>query len=386
MSLVYDCAVVGTGPAGANALRHLARRGRRVIGIDKARFPRYKTCGGAISALAAAELDFEWRSVSEAVLRRVRLALRLGSEIVLDAPSPICHFVMRDRFDHLLVERAQEAGADILQGVSLRGIEIRSDHARLTTSAGEIAARCVIAADGANSAAAEALGLFERDRGIAIEAEVRAPQPILEAHRDTAYVSYADPPWGYGWCFPKAEHLSVGVGTLSGRHRGVKQAFERLLAQLGLTDAEMRVHGHPIPALRARRPRKLARPRALLAGDAAGLADPLSGEGIAHALASGRLAAQHVDEALRKGDFSFEGYQAEIQRTIGRELKIAAWIANRLYAFPRLLFWLFQRSPETVAMYFRIVSGEVRYAELGRHLEEQFRRFGMFQWAGGTSA
>ena len=247
----------------------------------------------------------------------------------------------------------------------------------IETSRGAFRATVVVGADGANSRVAKAIGLFNHDRGVAIEAEVTPTPSLLESYRDKVYVSYADPAWGYGWIFPKKERLSVGVGTFSKSRRDVKEAFHRFLHARGLTDLPMQVYGHPIPT--GGSPRPIASDRVLLAGDAAGLNDPLSGEGIAHAIGSGKVAARHVITALSTGDFAFRRYQEEIDKGVVADLGRARWIAHKLYAFPRLFYWLFTKSPPTLELYFRLVRGEVGYTDVTRHLQEEFFRFNLFR-------
>lgn len=373
----FDCIVVGAGPAGATALRELARRGVNACVLEKAHFPRYKPCGGGISALTSSQLDFEWEALIEGALHRVDLALRHAPPLRLEASKPFAHFVMRERFDALLLEQAIAAGGAFYPGHKVIDLRIEPGRVAVETDRATFYAPVVIGADGANSRVARSIGLFGRERGIAIEAEVQAPKEVLERFRDSAYLSFADPPWGYGWIFPKRERLSVGVGTFSQRRSGLKEAFHRLLKATGLEHLPMEVFGHPIPT--GGRKRAYSRPHTLLAGDAAGLNDPLSGEGIAHAIRSGKLAANHAARALETGKFDFDAYDLDVFETIGSDLERARGIAAKLYAFPRLFFWLFEKSPSTLERYFLLVRGEATYQEVTEHLARQYLRFGLFR-------
>lgn len=379
MARSYDCVVAGAGPCGSTALRQLALRGVKAVAVDKRSFPRHKPCGGAISALTARELDFEWKDLAEASLRKVELAYKYNRPLVCESKEPFAHFVMRERFDNRLLEKAIEAGGEFLPEHAVTGVEVQRDGVLVRTSQGDLKAQVVIGADGVNGEVARSLGLFNFDRGIAIEAEIEADDALMEAYRDKVYLSYADPPWGYGWVFPKAGRLSVGVGTFSRRRKAIKDAFDTFLERTGLSGLPMEVYGHPIPTGGKRR--TIWGERVMLAGDAAGLNDPLSGEGIAHAVLSGKLAAAHAARALERGDFAFHDYQREIDERIVSELARAAAIADKLYTFPRLFYWLFEKSPETLELYFRLVRGEITYAGLNEHLTGQFVRFGLFRRA-----
>src|SRR5690606_25552317 len=182
-----------------------------------------------------------------------------------------------------------------------------------------------------------------------------------------------DPPWGYGWVFPKARHLSVGVGTLRPGNARLPERFQAFLAALGLEGNPKKVSGHPIPLPSSGR---LSVPRVLLAGDAAGLADPLSGEGIAHAIRSGKLAAEAAIGALGTGDFRFLDYNGAIHSHILIELRAAERVARVFHRMPRLFFTLLERSPDTLSHYFKIVQGKATYRQLGRRIHRGLIRLG----------
>lgn len=372
----YDCIIVGGGPAGSTALRQLARAGVNACVIDKATFPRYKPCGGAISALTARHLAFDWSDTIEASLHTVQLSLNFGKRLTVQSEIPIAHFVMRDRFDYLLLQEAIAAGGKVHEGVKIEHIQVHPDHVEITTAEhGRYRAPVLIGADGANSIVARQTGLFDPERGIAIEAEIDVDTEGYAPYDNTVFLNYGTPTWGYGWVFPKSERLSVGVAVFQSKRHGLKDAFHTLLSRLHLNEYPLQVYGHPIPT--GGRNREIKRDRVLLAGDAAGLNDPLSGEGIAHAVHSGKIAAEHVAAALESGDFSFNAYAAEIDEKISQDLRRAAWLARKLYSFPRPFFWLFQRSPATLQNYFRIISGDMTYSEFVQFIKEQLFRFNL---------
>ena len=122
----FDCVVVGAGPSGSTALRQLALAGVSACAIDKATFPRYKPCGGAISALTARELDFEWEDLVESSLRRVELTYRHGPPLVCESDRPFARFVMRDLFDHRLLEAAIDAGGEFFPNHSFERLKVDS--------------------------------------------------------------------------------------------------------------------------------------------------------------------------------------------------------------------------------------------------------------------
>ncbi len=378
MSGHYDCIVVGLGPAGSTVLRDISLAGVRALGIDKAVFPRDKCCGGAISAAAERQLQVPaWEETVEAELYTVRVALRLGDELTHTAQEPICRFVMRKQFDHVLLEAAKDAGATVLCGEPVVDVEITPSGATVHTSTRSLKARCLVGCDGANGRVARSLGLQPQRSGAAIEQEISVPEKVSRRWYGEVYVSYGTPPWGYGWIFPKKHGLSTGAGSFSPRNSQLPLHLKRLLEHCQLDGYPSRRSGHPIP-LGGRR-RSLHRGSVCLAGDAASLCDPLSGEGISHALLSGHIAARHVLEYLNGGAQDFSAYQAEIEERITRELALARWIAGQLYRLPRLFFELLERSPSTLALYFRLIAGTATYREVVEDVKRQVMRFSLFR-------
>ena len=222
-----------------------------------------------------------------------------------------------------------------------------------------------MAADGATGPTARAAGWTEPLPTVpALEAEVAVPPSVFARHASGARFDLGAPAGGYGWVFPKATHLSVGVGvfTRGGARRRLRDELARYLERVGLGEATvLRVRGAPIPV----RPRRAARGRVLLAGDAAGLADPLTGEGISLAIRSGRLAAEALLAARLDPGAAARGYLTALRRDILGELRIARGLAWVLYRRPalvrRLVPSLGQLAGEALT---EVVAGRRTYREL----------------------
>ncbi|HZH81344.1 MAG TPA: FAD-dependent monooxygenase, partial [Gemmatimonadales bacterium] len=209
---------------------------------------------------------------------------------------------------------------------------------------GVVSASFVIAADGAGSDVARLAGWTDGRHLIpALEYEVQVDRATLDRFAGTPRFDVGLVPYGYAWVFPKAAHLSVGVLTA---HRGpinLHRHLEEYLRAIRLVPRAMRRHGFVIPV----RPRAgpLARGRVLLTGDAAGLADPLTAEGISPAARSGRLAARAIQEGWETR--SDPAWVSETYGTLLRpmlaDLRVARWLARLLYDHPRTRAWLFRR-------------------------------------------
>lgn len=336
MSPAYETIVVGAGPTGAMAAWELARRGRSVALLERRALPRPKTCGGGLVWRGRALLPAALALPIERECRVVRLGL--GENLPVHAVErgvPLVSMTMRADLDLALVELARSAGAEIRAPVELRGLVVEHGVARLETSAGEFQARCVVGADGATGVAARLAGWDEPLRTVpALEAEVEVSRAGLARHAAAAAFDFGVVPHGYAWVFPKREHLSIGVLSMRRGTKDLGRELERYLARLDLGPARIREQsGYVIPV----RPRaQPARAPVLLVGDAAGLVDPLTAEGISLALHSGRLAGASIAEARGEPARAAREYRAALRREILPELRRARCLAHLLYEHPRL--------------------------------------------------
>lgn len=363
-----DVAIVGAGPAGAAAALALGGRGLRVGLIEKAVPPRYKTCGGGVLRRAIALLPLDVRAaverechVAEFVHHRPRL------RFVCERERPIISMVMRDRFDHLITTAALQAGARLFAGTTVRDVIPGAENVSLATSAGEFRARFVIAADGAASVVARKTGQAElRQVFPAFESEVTLSPEAMAPLMRTARFDFGLVPAGYGWVFPKRDHLSIGVGTTRRGAAHLPDNYRRYLGVLGLgPPLREERHGYLIPC----RPRDgmFGAHRVLFVGDAAGLADPVTAEGITAGIFSGQLAAQ----AIVEGGFTEAAvkrlYRSRLEQTLLAELRIARWLAWVFYECPRLRTGLLTRHGQRMTeLMTQIVTGETTYRAVMR--------------------
>lgn len=334
----YEVAVVGAGPAGATLARELALRGTSTVLLDRERLPRLKSCAGGIPARTAALLPFSLEPVIEDRVATLEISYWGRRAFRKHAPHPLAFMVMRDRFDNLLCEKAVEAGVTLLDGCRVRDIQVGKDDVRLVLDKGRLRCRYVAGADGANSVVARALGLGQGlAESVALEAEVRAPPAVQHRWRGVVNVDLGYRPCGYGWVFPKADHLSIGLVLPVEQGQRLQTYLYAYLRRLGLSPADVFwQRGHKIRFRRA--DEWIAGHRALLLGDAAGLADEFTEEGIFYAVRSGIIAARALTVALAGGDGTLAHYQQWINREIMPELRAARVIA-------RLFYWCLRTQP-----------------------------------------
>lgn len=355
-----DIVVVGAGPAGSAAAITALAGGARVALVDRARFPRAKTCGDALSNGALSivrELGAELATIPHAPVERAAAVFPDGHRVVRSYGSELGAIATRRDFDDLLCRRAQQAGADVIEGVAVRSVE----RGRILGDGFEWHADVVIAADGPASIAWSALGRrAPRGRGLALAATAYLRDVTLDDPATSEHYFEPELRSGYAWVFPAVDGIcNVGVYQRADRYR------QQSLHLFELLDAFIR--RHPERFAKARRvgrvrswplPLATARPfcgapGVFACGDAARLVDPLTGEGIWHALHSGRLAARAALGALgeRGADraalaryalsCSLEvGWPTAARRTL--QAGVDAIVARGLYTLPtvqRALAW-----------------------------------------------
>jgi len=339
----YDAIVVGAGPAGSLAAYRLASAGRTVLLLDKARFPRDKPCGGGVTIRALNELPFGIDPVVEGVVDRFELRLRHRRGFSRRADRPLALMTQRRRLDAYLVEQAVAAGAEFRDGVKVASVD-------------DLDAPVVIGADGANGVCGRGLDTA-REHGVALEGNLANERVEAERYAQRLVLEFGTVPGGYGWVFPKGDHVNVGVGGWETEGPRLREHLARLCEAHGLeVDALTEVRGHRLPL--RRQGSTLAAGRVALVGDAAGLVDPLSGDGMYEAFLSANLAARHALQILAGEREGFDAYAVELEQRLAAMVR-ASWGAKlALDRFPRLTFTV-ARAPFLWDLVVRLMRGEV---------------------------
>ena len=314
--------VVGSGPAGSATAMHLARAGASVLLVDNARFPRDKPCGGGLTGRALRHLPCDVQPVVERVVDRMVVRAAYRTTLDRTAPAPLVAMTQRRRLDLHLAEQAAAAGADFRDGTLVAELEPYDAGVSARVGSARVRASYVVGADGANGMVARAAGLGAGIlRGVALEGNV--PWSALEESRyaRAAWVELGVVPGGYGWVFPKGDHANLGVGGWMEEGPRLRDHLERLARAHGVDPSELtEVRGHRLPMRELGAP--AARGCVLLVGDAAGLVDPLSGDGIYEAFVSAKLASTSI-LADRPAD-----YEAALSAALDRHAA-ASWKAKR---------------------------------------------------------
>jgi geranylgeranyl reductase family protein len=366
----FDVAIVGAGPAGARAAWRLARSGARVAILDGSH-PREKPCGGGVTGRA---LDIVRDAIAPETLPSVaiadatfehrgdRVAMRVGKR---SHAGPLLAVMSRRDFDGALLAAAIDAGAHVIPARA-RKINREPGGWILDAGAERVIADWVLGADGANSFVRRTVGTpFARaDLSIATG---------FYAHgrtSSTIAIAFEDEPPGYLWSFPRPDHLAVGACAQADQasSAALLSIVTAWLASNVAPGADLERYSWPIPSLtlRALDREHPSGPGWLLLGDAGGMVDPITREGIYFALASGDAAA----DSLALGHRAARGYEQRVQDTVYAELRRAAKLKARFFNshFTALLIEALQASAGIRGVMTDLIAGAQPYRGLRRRL------------------
>jgi geranylgeranyl reductase family protein len=357
----FDVLVVGAGPAGSAAAMHLVRGGAQVLLAEKARFPRDKPCGGGLTGRALRWTPCDVSPVVEHVVDRFVVRAGYRTRCSRRSETPLIRMTQRRRLDAFLAEQAAETGAELRDGAAVTEVTFEPDGVTARVARAPVRASFVVGADGANGIVARAAGLGEGIRcGVALEGNVPWSSLDRAPYDETAWVELGVVPGGYGWVFPKGEHANLGVGGWLDEGPRLRGHLARLALEHGVDPAALTgVRGHRLPMRRLGT--AAGGGRTLLVGDAAGLVDPLSGDGIYEAFVSARLAA----EAILAG--RPDEYGAALSRVLDHHAS-ASWAAKRAAdRFPRACVWAV-RAPGVFDVVAGLLRGDVAHPSEARGL------------------
>jgi geranylgeranyl reductase family protein len=353
----YDAIVVGAGPAGSTCAYRLAAAGAEVLLLDRARFPRDKPCGGGVTGRAARLVPFSLAPVVEDTVTSVRMRLRYGSWFERGGGEPLVHMTQRLRLDAHLAEQAAGAGAELRDGIKVEAVTADADGVEVVAGGERLRAETVVGADGVNGVCARRLELGGNQAlGVALEGNVPYER-LGEGYRGRAVLELGLVPGGYGWVFPKGDHANIGLGGWEREGPGLRAHLAGLCAAHGVAVDDLEgVRGYRLP-LRAPRT-TLARGRAAIVGDAAGLVDPVSGDGMFEAFLSAQLASEAVLDVLAGRADGLDAYGRRLGSRLGTHLWASWGVKAALDRFPRTTFTI-ARSRVVWRTVEKLVRGEI---------------------------
>lgn len=305
---VWDVVVVGAGPAGASAAYAAAVAGRRVLLLEKSELPRYKTCGGGIIGPSRDSLPPGFELPLQDRVNAVTFSLDGRFARTRRSRRMLFGLINRPEFDAQLVEHAQKAGAELRTGATVSRVEQhgpsvpdRRTVAVVLADGETVLARAVVGADGSASRIGAHVGVKLGQVDLGLEAEIPVPPSVAEDWKGRVLIDWGPMPGSYGWVFPKGDTLTVGVISARGEGAATKRYMEDFVARLGLAGFEPTISSGHLTRCRTD-DSPLSRGRVLVCGDAAGLLEPWTREGISYALRSGRLAGEWAVRVAEAND------------------------------------------------------------------------------------
>ena len=381
----YEVVVVGAGPAGSTAAKSLAEKGINVLLLDKERFPRFKPCGGGLPSRVLQEFSYvkETNTVESYSYGGIVHSPSCKYTIEVQKPEPIIGMVSREHFDHALLRIAEDYGADVRQGSEVTKVHVATDGVTLSLKDGCIfTTPVVIGADGYFSTVARATGLFHRHCWIGtsiVEEFPVSPDMINELyserksfHLHMKFNGLA----GYGWVFPKQSTVNIGLGQYQRRSKGpiikknLRQHFATYLSHLKreqVLPPELK-SSHPKGGMLPVAPLdKTYMDRILLCGDAAGFINPITGEGIYYAMASGTMAAKTVSDAITKEDYSehiLKRYEKLWNHAFGRDIALLESSTGEWGQRDEKIMRLMKYDSTLTELFFQMLSGQSSFHDL----------------------
>jgi geranylgeranyl reductase family protein len=312
----FDVIVVGAGPAGSSCARRAAELGLSVTVLEKSTFPRFKPCGAGLTERSRLLLKGEQAPVERLRFDTVEIAFDRHLSLIVSGRETLIATTTRTELDVLLLRAAEAAGATVEFGRVVTDLTHEGEGVRARIGSDSVTAGHVVVADGARGAGRRMLGLSPLRMGGGIYVRVfpgTGELPELSGGRVLFDPTAAKR--GYGWVFPKGDHVNIGVFSQCELSTRLKRDLDTFVTLQGFgTWQSEGPFAFPIPV--GRPPDALGTDRVLFAGDAAGLVNPVTGEGISSAILSGRLAAEVVSESLDTGGAAFASYERRIRAEV----------------------------------------------------------------------
>ena len=361
---MFDCIIVGGGPAGSSTAYHLAKAGRKVLILEKAALPRYRPCSGAVSPSVADWFDFDFAPAIDGKVRRVRYTWKLGDAVDAELETDPIWTVRRDVFDQFLLDQAVARGAQVKDRMEVTGIEFLGDHWQVNVADEILTTRYLVAADGPKGPMADWLGFRSHRTREAGVLEVPVVSPIEDGAFSFEFGLVKN---GCVWSFPKQQGYSVGISSfIGGSLKDLETPLRQYVSDFDVTFEQGKLYTYPLKLWDGNH--NLHFQQALIVGEAAAIVDPLTAEGIRPALYSGMKAGEAISQALDGVPDALAGYTQTIHESWGADMQWAQRIAGVFFRVPKIGYRVGIKRPTATKRLGQILAGEVSYADIANRV------------------
>lgn len=363
-------AIIGAGPAGSFLGYHLSKNGYEAIIIEKEVFPRKKLCAGGLPVKVLDVLPFDIYPVLENEVYQVNLSYKLCKDFLKSYHKILIYTVDRQNFDDFLIKQAINRGIDFLEGEKVEKISLLDDIYYIVTTNKEIKSKILVGADGARSLIARIFNLSPIDTyhlGLQAEFPNKYFKNISYDRSKTIYLDWGSIKNGYAWIFPKKRSISIGVQGPTNAGKFLKDYYLQIIHRLGINNAEVELKAHLIPHRLSKK--NIFKNNVYLIGDAAGLTDYWTGEGIYYALKSAELAALQIGNSFSGENNVNIIYENLVNKFILPEL-VTSYNFSRIFNFiTPVAFNMIRDYEYPWDIFCRIMRGDRTFLEIKR----QFR-------------
>ncbi len=396
----YDVVVVGAGPSGSTAAKTLAEHGVKVLLVDKEKFPRDKTCGGGLPLRTLSRFPYvkKLNAIESYSYGGFVYSPSLQYKAGITKSEPVIAMVLRSKFDNELVNLSIEKGAEFQDKTAVTNIKIHHDHAQIYFNDDtSITTELIIGADGFHSTIARKIGVMPatREKGICILEEFHMNKEMINSLYTQDHLCHIHSKIhgirGYGWVFPKQNHVNVGIVSYDSKEqlkqkkcnlRSIFFEYLSLLKEDNILPRQMKsvtIKGGCLPVQPLS---KTYSERVLLCGDAAGMINPISGEGIYYALVSGNIAGEVAADSIKQEDTTekfLSTYQKQWKQDFGKEIKLFLRSKKQWGKKGNTTVKLMNRDPQFAEMIYLIMVGkesayDLRWKLIKRYIYSSFIR------------
>jgi geranylgeranyl reductase family protein len=361
----YDVIIIGAGPAGSTLAWELSRRKKKVLILEKEKFPRDKPCGGGLTAKAEGIISFDISHLIDSEIKNMAFTRKFGDEISGSTETPSVKIVRRREFDNFLVDKAKESGAELVQETKVEKIEEKDRRVFITAEDGQkYQGKILIGADGALGVTSQSIS-SENDSPfsflVALKCEISIDS--LKNYKGKASIDWGTVPSSYAWIFPQKDTLNIGVGGPAAEGQKLEEYLYQWLDFKNISRNNVKLIGHPLKC-RTSRKTPISKGRIILIGEAAGLVDYWTGEGIYYAIKSAKIAAPIIEKYL--GDENVEylrEYEDKVDREIMPELEGAYDAAKIFETYSWPIHKMAKRSRRLFKVGYEIIFGRKKYSD-----------------------